>query len=138
MDDAQKIQKAVIFFRESLPGLQAVYGFGSRFDGSARPDSDWDFAFLAEKPLSENLIFEISVKSAEKIDTDKLDFIDIRRATPFFRFQIILTGRRIYCPESFPADLYECSAMTQYQFFHQQTENIAQAWIESYFTKVNE
>ncbi|QEP42900.1 nucleotidyltransferase domain-containing protein [Ectothiorhodospiraceae bacterium BW-2] len=35
-----------------VPQLQAIYLFGSRADGSARSDSDWDLAILTPRSIA--------------------------------------------------------------------------------------
>ena len=53
-----------------LPGLRLLYLFGSQASGDARPDSDWDIAFLADSDLdnvsrwhiAEELAAELSVR----------------------------------------------------------------------------
>ena len=40
------INRLVCQLQAWLPGLLAVYGFGSRVQGTARPDSDLDMAVL--------------------------------------------------------------------------------------------
>ena len=42
------IERTVRTLQARLPGLLAVYGFGSRVQGTAGPDSDLDMAVLVE------------------------------------------------------------------------------------------
>lgn len=45
------VSEALELLRTGIPGLQALWLFGSRAGDEYRPDSDWDLAILAEKPL---------------------------------------------------------------------------------------
>lgn len=56
MDDHALIE----YIRQSVPSLIALYRFGSRAKGTARPDSDIDLAVLAHDPTLNLRRFELA------------------------------------------------------------------------------
>ncbi len=91
--------------RNALPQTQAIYGFGSRFNGRATADSDWDIALPAEKPFERRLLWEANVALADRLQTDKVDLVDLRSVAIVFRFEILTTAERIYCQDSYFCDM---------------------------------
>ena len=61
-----------------VPDLKGVYLFGSRADGSARPDSDFDFAFLnTGTQLSDLAVHSLRLALATSLDAE-VDLVDLR------------------------------------------------------------
>ena len=81
--------------RSHLPGLLAIYAFGSRITGHATPDSDLDLAVLVN--LSSDL--------ADLAGCD-VDLVDLRAASTVMQHQIIQTGVRWWA-KNHQADLFE-------------------------------
>lgn len=123
------------YLKSKIPDLKAVYGFGSRFDGRANEESDWDLAFLAEGITDRLVSWEWTSDLAVLLETEKIDLIDLRHAPIVFRFEILTTAQRIYCTDEYFCDLYECAAYTEYQFFNEQTEDLARSWVENYLKR---
>lgn len=123
------------YLQAKMPDLKAIYGFGSRFNGRANAESDWDLAFLAERTIDYQTLWEWASELGELLKTQKVDLIDLRKAPIVFRFEIISTAQRFYCTDDFFCDNYECAVYTEYQFFNEQTEDLVEAWIKNYLQK---
>lgn len=77
----------------------ALFLHGSRATDSARPDSDFDFAYLGPHgtdtaPLENALLPAL----AQMFDCDEaeVDLQDLRQAPPHFRVRVFDTGRLLY------------------------------------------
>ena len=62
-----------------------VFLFGSRADGSAHPNSDWDIGILSKKPLP-GCIMEMAREDLEFLPTlHTLELVDMATTSPGFR-----------------------------------------------------
>ncbi len=74
-------------------GLSLLTLFGSRARGDALPSADWDFGYLADgsiDPLA--LMAELS----RVVATDRLDVVDLTRASGLLRYRAARDGLLIY------------------------------------------
>jgi len=81
----------VEYIKKSVPGLIALYQFGSQATGTARPDSDVDLAILSRMALSELRRFELAQDLAIQLHRD-VDLVDLRSASTVMRMQVLSTG----------------------------------------------
>lgn len=79
------------FLRDAIPGLIAVYRFGSTAGGQARADSDVDIAFLAAAPVDAVERFAVQERLAAQLGGD-VDLVDLGRASTVMRMQVVSTG----------------------------------------------
>ena len=68
-----------------VPGLALLVLHGSRARGSARPDSDWDFAYLGDPDLDADTLLAVI---AETLGADRIDLADLSRAGALLRFRV--------------------------------------------------
>ncbi|SDL95426.1 Nucleotidyltransferase domain-containing protein [Oryzisolibacter propanilivorax] len=101
----------VTLLRQRLPGLLAVYGFGSRVQGTARPGSDLDMAVLVPGYVPALQLWELAGDLAALAGTD-IDLLDLRAASTVMQYQIVTTGRRWWARDS-QAALYEAAILSQ-------------------------
>jgi predicted nucleotidyltransferase len=110
-----------------VPDLKGVYLFGSRADGSARPDSDFDFAFLnTGTRLSDLAVHSLRLALATSLDAD-VDLVDLRAASTVLQFQIISKGRRIYSSDDSFCDTFDLFVYSSYQHLNEGQQEIIQA-----------
>lgn len=95
-----------------LSGLRLLYLFGSQASGDARPDSDWDIAFLADGNLDNVSRWHIAEELAAELGQD-VDLVDLKEASTVLKMQIVMNGRLLF-GESLEDDLFAASTMTQY------------------------
>jgi len=101
----------VAVLREKLPGLLAVYLFGSQALNMAGPDSDIDLAILAGGRQDTLTLWNLGQDLASMIDRD-VDLLDLRAASTVMQYQIITTGRRLW-KKDVQAGLFECAVLSQ-------------------------
>ena len=90
-------ETVVATLREAVPGLRAVYLFGSQARGEAIAGSDVDVAVLAERPLGARLCWEAAQALAARLDRD-VDVVDLAGASPVLWMQVLARGRRLWPP----------------------------------------
>lgn len=74
-------------------GLRLLALHGSRARGDYRPDSDWDFAYLAEHPFDPDRLL---AQLGEALGTNDIDLADLSRASGLLRFKAASEGRVVY------------------------------------------
>ena len=109
-----------------LSGLRLLYLFGSQASGDARPDSDWDIAFLADVNLDNVSRWHIAEELAVELGQD-VDLVDLKEASTVLKMQIVQNGRLLY-GDSLGADLFEASTMTQYGHLQESRADILKAY----------
>jgi len=84
-------EKLAPLFKE--PGLQMVLLFGSLVSGPTHRESDIDLGFLFDGPVD---LSDLTNGVINLLHTDKVDVIDLRRASPLLSFSAALEGELLY------------------------------------------
>ncbi len=74
-----------------------IISFGSQTTGQADAMSDFDFAVLAEKPLtlSQKVKLCDHLEKKLKINPDKIDLVDLHTASPLLSYEVAQKGKLI-------------------------------------------
>jgi len=105
---------APIFERE---GILLAYLFGSLAENdrdtrdTARKPNDVDLAILSR----EGSAYKVQDAIVETLGTDRLDLVDLRRASPVLRFEVLRSGRPIYVSDEDLKERYEMSTLHLYR-----------------------
>ncbi len=90
------VEKAKKILLEEIPGVLAIYVFGSYASKVQNEKSDLDLAVLCVEKFDKEKLWNISQKIASLINID-IDLIDLLNASTVFAFQIITKSKIIYC-----------------------------------------
>lgn len=101
----------VSMLRDRLPGMLAVYAFGSRLQGTAGPDSDLDLAVLVAGYADPQELWELA-GDLEEVAGCPVDLLDLRAASTVMQYQIITTGQR-WWRYDVQADLFEAAVLSE-------------------------
>jgi len=80
--------------RRALPGLVAVYRFGSSSTPRERPESDLDVAVLATERLDARLRFDLAQRLASDLRRE-VDLLDLRTVPTVIAMQAVGKGRLV-------------------------------------------
>lgn len=94
-----------------VPGLLAIYAFGSRIQGTARPGSDLDLAVLVAGYAEPLALFELAGDLAD-VAGCAVDLLDLRAASTVMQYQIITTGERWWASDA-QAALFEAAVLSE-------------------------
>jgi len=108
---AAQRQHLVALLQSRVPGLLAVYGFGSRVLNQARPDSDLDLAVLVAGYADVQMLWELAGDLADLVGCT-VDLLDLRAASTVLQYQIITTGQRWWVLDG-QAALYESAILSE-------------------------
>ncbi len=106
-----QIQALVQAVQDGLPGLLAVYGFGSRIQGHARADSDLDMAVLVEGYADPWRLWTLAADLGG-IVACPVDLLDLRAASTVMQYQILTTGQRWWARDV-QAGLFESAVLSE-------------------------
>lgn len=94
-----------------LPGLLAIYAFGSRVTGTANQDSDLDLAVLVPAYADAMKLWTLASELSE-LARCPVDLLDLRAASTVMQYQIITQGERWWSRDS-QALLYEAVILSE-------------------------
>lgn len=94
-----------------VPHLLAIYAFGSRIQGNARPDSDLDLAILVAGYAQPLALWTLADEVAE-IAGCSIDLLDLRAASTVMQYQIITNGQRWWARDA-QAALFEAAVLSE-------------------------
>ena len=89
------IQRVVQHLKDSVPGLLAIYVFGSHVSGDLQPHSDLDVAIYLPGKGDPLALWGISGELADIVDRP-VDLIDLGAASTVMQYQIITQGRCVW------------------------------------------
>lgn len=104
-------QAIIATLRAQLPGLLAIYLFGSHAQGNAGLASDVDLAVLVEGKLESLCAWELAQTLAVTIGCE-VDLLDLRAASTVMQYQVITTGIRLWEKDA-QAALFESTILSQ-------------------------
>ena len=108
---------------ERIPGLMALYRFGSSVDGTLRPDSDLDYAVLTPRRLDPVERFEVQEELARRVRRS-IDLVDLRNASTVMRMQVVSRGIRVDVPDPPGTDAFEIAVYSAYARLNEERRDI--------------
>lgn len=118
-----QLETAIRHIQASVPGLIALYGFGSQVQGAARPDSDVDIAVLASTPIPELRRFALAQELAMHLHRD-VDLVDLRMASTVMRMQVLSTGVCLKAPDELARQEFEMYAYADYARLNEERREV--------------
>jgi len=97
----------------ALPGVEAVYLFGSTDTADERADSDVDLAFLSHQPVAAMQRWEFAQRLAGRLGRD-VDLVDLSGASTVLRAQVVAQGRRLFCKDEQACERFEDYVFSAY------------------------
>lgn len=98
--------------RGGLPGVRAVYAFGSRIEGTFRPTSDLDMAVLVAGKADPLMMWSLTGKLMD-IAGCPVDLMDLMVASTVMQYRVITTGKRLWYASKLDVDLFECFVLSE-------------------------
>ena len=128
-DKMEKIKNKILEKVE----CEAIVLFGSYARKMQREDSDIDIAIKTKKEISKKEIFYLSQEIEEEIKTD-VDLVDLDSIEDGFRYEILISGKTIYCEDEYRFELYKLDMYREYLELNESRQMIINQ-IKNKFTK---
>jgi predicted nucleotidyltransferase len=120
------VKQAINSIVEHTPDIAGIYIFGSMGTAFENQNSDLDLAILPISPITSVQLWTLSQQIAASINKD-VDLINLLEASTVFRFQVISTGRRVYCHDQKICDEFEMTTYSMYLRFNEERKEILDA-----------
>ena len=89
----ERIKSRVCDCAKKYRGLCFLLLFGSQAQGNARPESDWDFGYVADSDFDPMPLYTDLVLILEK---NEVDLVDLNRASGLLRFRAVKDGLLLF------------------------------------------
>jgi predicted nucleotidyltransferase len=109
--------------RKAVPGLIAVYRFGSQAQGTARPESDVDLAILARERLSSPSLFKLQQELPVLLHKD-VDLFDLASAPTVLRMQVVSVGDCLFSGDDLAREEFETRVYSSYARLNEERRGI--------------
>jgi predicted nucleotidyltransferase len=110
---------AVALLQSRLPGLAAVYVFGSAARDALRADSDIDLAVLASARIDADLRFDLEQQCARLFGRE-VDLVDVRSAPLPLQAAIVGEGRLLLAAEPVQEAFFTNTVLSRYCAFNEE------------------
>lgn len=99
----EKIKKLILKKIE----CEAIVLFGSYARGTQNDESDVDIAIKPKNEIDKKALFNVSLDLSDELERD-VDLINLdAEIGDAFRYEILITGKTIYCEDSFKFEMYK-------------------------------
>ncbi|MBA3238858.1 MAG: nucleotidyltransferase domain-containing protein [Parachlamydiaceae bacterium] len=119
----KQLQIAIDMLLRNIPDLFAIVLFGSYGHEYETSQSDLDLAFLSKSKQDVVYLWELAQNIAIELNRD-VDLIDLRSSSTVFRFQILSSGKLIYCSNQKDFDFFENTTFAMYLNFQETRKEI--------------
>ncbi|MBB5326106.1 putative nucleotidyltransferase [Anoxybacillus tepidamans] len=128
---AETMEETIVHVLKEKLAPFVIYLFGSTVNGTVRPNSDVDIAFLSdEKQLDPYELFMIAQELANLLKRE-VDLIDLQQASTVFQAQVVHTGKTIYCSDEKKRMEFELKAFKMYAKLNEERSVILKKISES-------
>lgn len=121
--NTKELQSLLQALSQQIPGLLAVYRFGSYGTPAQRPDSDIDLGLQAEAPLDPVMLFDLAGELATLAGRE-VDLVDLIRCSTVMRAHVIAHGERILCRDHVRCETFANTAFSQYAYLNEARRGI--------------
>lgn len=117
--------------RNSLPGLRAVYRFGSSGSVYETPQSDFDLAVWCLPAVPDASLWWLAQDLAVRYGRD-VDLVNLNTTSTVMRHQIMTTGERLFAaPPLVDIELFETHVLSEYASLNERRALILQDILET-------
>lgn len=113
----------VALLHDALPGLRAVYRYGSSGSEYERADSDVDIAVMAEHPLDFSVLLRMGAELV-RLTGREVDLNDMRSLPVTLRVQIVTGGVRLFAADPAAAEEYDSRVLSDYAYLNEARRGI--------------
>ena len=125
----EALSRALDVVRQRVPGVVAVYVFGSAARGDTHAESDLDLALLAARPLGAVERFDVQEVVAVEVGRD-VDLVDLRSASTVMQMQIVSTGRVAVDRDAGARAAFETFVYSSYALLNEERAGVLEAIAE--------
>lgn len=122
----QRLERARAMILDALPGLLAIYVFGSAAQGQTTEDSDLDLAVLGTEPVPPTRLYHLARSMEAQLGID-VDLVDVLTASTVLKKEVVAGGRPIHCSNGDAVLDFEARTLSEYGRYREGMESLLQA-----------
>ena len=93
---------------------KAIVLFGSYARGTQNAESDIDIAIKPKNKIDKKALYNLSNELSDKLEKD-IDLINLDdEISDAFRYEILITGKTVYCEDEFKFQMYKLDMYREY------------------------
>ena len=93
---------------------EAIVLFGSYARGTQNSESEIDIAIKTKNKIDKKTLYKISIELSDKLEKD-IDLINLDdEISDAFRYEILITGKTLYCEDEFKFEMYKLDMYREY------------------------
>ncbi len=105
---------------------EAIVLFGSYVRGTQNQESDIDIAIKPKREVSKKEIFYLAQDIEDEIKIE-VDLINLDTIGDGFRYEILISGKTIYCEDEFKFEFYKLDMYREYLELNESRQIIIEA-----------
>ncbi|MGA8163565.1 MAG: nucleotidyltransferase domain-containing protein [Waddliaceae bacterium] len=117
------LNESISLIIDRFPDVMGIYLFGSYGTLNETKTSDLDLAILFKKSPNNVELWNFSQEIASLINRE-VDLVDLNRASLVFQFQVLTTGKRVYCKDENACEQFEGKVWPMYIRFNEERKDI--------------
>lgn len=121
--DNNIVEKLKEILLDKLNNVEAIVLFGSYSRGKEKFDSDIDVAIKLSKPLEKENIISLKNEIEEILGID-VHLIDLYSINEDFRYEILISGKTLYCKNEYEFEMYKLKCFSEYLMFSEDRKPI--------------
>lgn len=121
--DNNVVEKLKEILLGKLNNVEAIVLFGSYSRGKEKFDSDIDVAIKLSKPLEKENIISLKNEIEEILGID-VHLIDLYSINEDFRYEILISGKTLYCKNEYEFEMYKLKCFSEYLMFSEDRKPI--------------
>ena len=126
--------KIIDFVTQHYKNVISIYLFGSYGTSNQNSESDIDiavlFAYSSDNKASNIGVSECAVSITDELNRN-VDLINLQAVNTVFQYQIITTGRLIFCSDNYQKDVFEMQVLSAYQKLNEERAEIIEEILKS-------
>jgi predicted nucleotidyltransferase len=107
------VEDLIAAITDALPGVIAVYVFGSAVFGEVHSKSDLDIAILPDHKISNSFRWELQNRLSSSLGCE-VDLVDLLSVPTVMRMQVVSTGAIIHIADKYELDIFETYVFSSY------------------------
>lgn len=102
---------------------EAIVLFGSYARGTQNLESDVDIAVKSSEKIDKKMLYQISIELEDKLSKD-IDLIDLDDIGDTFRYEILVSGKTLYCKDELKFELYKLDMYREFLDLNESRQTI--------------
>lgn len=120
-------EKIISLLQQHIDDIALIYLFGSRAQGLANEQSDYDIAFFSKAAIDNVQRYELAQQLAIELNAD-VDLVDLKSASTVLQMQVVSQGEKLFGSNQMD-DSYSAQVFSMYGRLQESRQAIIQQFL---------